>query len=103
MTDATSTSPRRFTRVPCNVAAMVAFRDAQYSGVCQNLSVGGAYFRGGSAPSATDVDIVLCIPSLGPVELHGEVCHSEADGVGVRFKQIPSQALSALCAYVGTS
>ena len=98
----TNPNPRRFTRVTCNAAAMVAYGDSTFAGVCENISVGGAFFKGASLPSLTEVHMMLCLPSIGPIEVLGEVRHAHEDGFGLRFKRVESRGLMAICTFVGT-
>ena len=101
-TTTTTSNPRRYTRVTCNAAAIVTAGAASLAGVCENLSVGGAFFKGATAPTVTEVKMVLCLPSMGPIEIVGEVRHARDDGFGIRFTHLPSNSLMAICSYVGT-
>lgn len=105
MNTATKTYPvqRRYTRVPCNAAAVVTQGEHTAAGICDSLSVGGAFFKGESAPAKATVKMVLCLPSMGPIEVEGEVCYARADGIGIRFTQLPPVALMAICTYVGST
>ena len=96
-------TPRRYSRVACHAAATVSFGGATVLGTCENLSLGGAFFRGAAPPLSGSVTMTLCLPSVGPVEMSGEVCHGDQAGCGIRFTRLPSQALAAICAYVGAS
>lgn len=102
MTTTTGTfSPtRKYARVPCNAAAAWSSDGQSQAGVCENLSIGGAFFRG-TVPSMSTVTFTLCLPSVGPVTLTGEVCHRTEEGCGLRFTRMAPQALVALCGYVG--
>ena len=91
---------RRYARVACGASAVIALRDQELRGVCENLSIGGAYFKGAGAPLSTTVSMTLSLPMAGDVELVGEVRHSSDSGCGIRFTRIPSRALLAICAYV---
>ncbi|MGC4113155.1 MAG: PilZ domain-containing protein [Myxococcales bacterium] len=94
---------RRYARVPCNAAAVVTLGERRASGICDSLSVGGAFFKGEAAPARSPLKLVLCLPSMGPIEVEGEVCYSREDGIGIRFTQLPPNALMAICAYVGAT
>ncbi len=94
---------RRYVRVPCNAAATITRGDRTTAGVCDSLSVGGAFFRGEAAPARAPVKMVLCLPSMGPIEVQGEVCYSRGEGIGIRFTQLPPGALMAICSYVGST
>jgi hypothetical protein len=94
---------RRHVRVACNAAAVITTADDTFAGVCQNISLGGAYFSGDTAPASGSITFTLCLPSMGPVELVGEVRPRAPTGCGIRFTQIPYPALTAICAYVAGS
>jgi hypothetical protein len=91
---------RRYSRIPCKVAAVVTLGDGSHTGVCENLSIGGAFVRGIGAPLSAAVSMSVTLPSVGPVEVVGEVRHSSSLGCGIRFTRIPPKALFAICAYV---
>ncbi|HEY3448700.1 MAG TPA: hypothetical protein VGK67_20245 [Myxococcales bacterium] len=40
---------------------------------------------------------------MGPVEVEGEVCYSLEDGIGIRFTVVPTDALTAICNYMGAT
>ena len=94
---------RRYARVACNAAAVVTLGEHTTAGICDSLSVGGAFFKGEAAPPSAPIKLVLCLPSMGPIEVHGEVCYSREDGFGIRFTQLPPTALRAICTYVGST
>jgi len=100
--DAAHSPTRRYSRVNCNAAAVMTAGATTVTGVCENISIGGAYFKGSEAPPVGPVVLTLCLPSMGPIELSGEVCHTSTDACGIRFTNIPRSAFSAICAYVGT-
>lgn len=45
--------------------------------------------------------MVLCLPSIGPVEVEGEVRHACADGFGVGFTWLSSTAAIAIRIFLG--
>lgn len=102
MATTTETQPRRFNRVSCNAAAVVTTAHDTLAGVCENLSLGGAYVSGAPAPTAKSVTMAFCLPSVGPVEVAGEVRHGTEKGFGIRFTHLPPRALMAICSYVGS-
>ncbi|HEY3447172.1 MAG TPA: PilZ domain-containing protein [Myxococcales bacterium] len=105
MNETTKTFPvqRRYARVACNAAAVVTRGEHSAAGICDSLSIGGAFFKGEAAPARAPLKLVLCLPSMGPIEVEGEVCYSRADGIGIRFTQLPPNALMAICTYVGST
>ena len=100
--DSPGETPRRHTRVPCTAAAIITTDGGTVSGVCENLSLGGAFVNCEPVPPGDSVSVTLCLPSLGPVELTGKVLRREARGCGIRFTHLASTALIAICTYIGT-
>ncbi|MGC4117990.1 MAG: PilZ domain-containing protein [Myxococcales bacterium] len=92
---------RQHTRIPCFAPAVVESGGEMVAGVCENISLGGAFFRGAPRPRTPFVQMVLCIPSLGPVEVEGEVRHACADGFGVRFTWLSPAAALGIRIFLG--
>jgi hypothetical protein len=95
------TTPRRNKRVACNAAAVITTDTGTFPGVCESLSLGGAFVSCEPAPPSDVVSMILCLPSLGPVEVTGEVLYREPRGCGIRFTHLASAALMAICTFVG--
>ena len=96
-----ATRPHRHTRVCCNAAAVITTDQGTFPGVCVSLSRCGAFVTCDQAPSSDAVSMILCLPSLGPVEVAGEVLYRKPSGCGIRFTRIASTALIAICTFVG--
>ncbi|MBI5546172.1 MAG: PilZ domain-containing protein [Deltaproteobacteria bacterium] len=94
------TTQRRFVRVECDAEALVTLPGESHRGVCANLSVGGAFFRGSSLPAGATVSITMSLAESGPVMVVGEVRHSSPEGSGIRFTQLPPNALTSIHGYV---
>ena len=95
-------TPRRNTRIACNTAAVITSDAGTFPGVCESLSLGGAFVRCETAPASDSVSMILCLPSLGPVEVAGEILYREPEGCGIRFTHLASAAVVAICAFVGS-
>jgi hypothetical protein len=93
---------RNNVRVDCNAAAVITTETDTCPGVCESLSIAGAFVRCEAAPAQKDVSMILCLPSLGPVEVAGEILYREARGCGIRFTHVASAAVVAICTFVGT-
>jgi len=92
---------RRYARVSCHASAVVTSGVETFAGICNSLSIGGAFFKGEHSPPDREIRMVLCLPSMEPIEVRGEVRYSREDGFGISFTHLPPHALSAICAYVG--
>lgn len=92
---------RRHSRVDCNAAALLRVGETTFTGVFENLSLGGACFRGTAIPPAGVVHVTLCLPSMGTIQLTGEIRHVAPGACGIRFVDVPSDSLEAISAYVG--
>jgi hypothetical protein len=79
---------RRYVRVPCNAAATITRGDRTTAGVCDSLSVGGAFFRGEAAPARAPVRwSCACLPWADRGA--GRGLYSRGEGIGIRFTQLP--------------
>ena len=96
-------STRRYVRVACNAAAVITTDAGTFPGVCDSLSLGGAFVRCETTPSCDIVSMILCLPSLGPVEVTGEVLYRDPRGCGIRFTSLASNAMTAICTFVGAA
>ena len=96
-----SKSSRKNPRIVCNAAAVVITRRGTYPGVCESLSPGGAFVRCDRCPAEDQVSLIVCLPSLGPVELDGEVLYRQPEGCGIRFTGLASTALTAISTFMG--
>jgi hypothetical protein len=94
--------PRRNTRVTCHATAVLSTDAGVFSGVCENLSLGGAFVSCEPAPSDGVVSVILYLPAQGPVEVAGEILRHEARGCGIRFSRLPSRTLNAISSVVAT-
>lgn len=92
---------RKNPRIVCNAAAVLTTARGTYPGVCESLSAGGAFVRCRECPAEDRVALVVCLPSLGPVELAGEVLYRQSDGCGIKFTGFASAALFAIDAFMG--
>jgi len=97
-----TTRPRRNTRVACHATAVLSTGAGVFAGVCENLSLGGAFVSCDPTPSYGAISMILYLPSQGPVEVAGEVLRHGAHGCGIRFPRLPSRALTAISTVVAT-
>ncbi|HEY3446014.1 MAG TPA: PilZ domain-containing protein [Myxococcales bacterium] len=93
---------RKNPRIVCNAAAVITTDGGTYPGVCESLSPGGAFVRCDACPSEDRVSVIVCLPSLGPIELDGEVLYRQPQGCGIRFTGLASAALMAICTFMGS-
>ncbi len=93
---------RKNPRIACNAAAVITTDDGTYPGVCESLSPAGAFVRCDTSPPEDKVSVIVCLPSLGPVELDAEVLYRQPQGCGIRFTGLASAALMAISTFVGT-
>jgi hypothetical protein len=100
-TTMTSDSQRRHTRIACQAPAVISSPTGVLSGVCENLSLGGAFVRCERTPPCDRVSVTFHLPSLGPIEVAGEVLRSGPGGCGIRFTHLASTALVSICTFVG--
>ena len=96
-----SETPRRNTRVACHTAAAITTDQGTFPGVCENLSLSGAFVNCAPTWSSTFISMMLYLPPLGAVEVAGEILRREPRGCGVRFTRLASTALTTICAFVG--
>lgn len=92
---------RKNPRIVCNAAAVINTERGTYPGVCESLSEGGAFVRCPECPKSDRVSLVVCLPSLGPIELAGEVVYRRPEGCGIKFTGFASAALFAIDAFMG--
>ncbi len=98
---------RRNERVFCGVPARFDGARGPVRGTCRNLSLGGLFFLGGTAPLGRSIELQLELPE-GPVRATGEVRYhhdygSEGQGMGVRFVRISGEDLARVTRWLETN
>ncbi|MGC4120811.1 MAG: PilZ domain-containing protein [Myxococcales bacterium] len=88
-------------RIACNAAAIITTPRGTYPGVCESLSPGGAFVRCDHCPPDNRVTVIVCLPSLGPVELEGEILYRQPTGCGIRFTGPASSGLTTVQTFIG--
>lgn len=89
-------------QISCNAAAVITTETGTYPGVCKELSLDGTYVRCEAQPTSDSVSLIVCLPSLGPIELNGEIRERRQDGCVIRFTNLASAAALAICTFMGT-
>jgi hypothetical protein len=91
---------RRHPRVDCDARVRVVCEGTVAEGSAHDLSIGGIWINGVAVPIGASVEVTLWLPSLGPVQAHGTVRRSTADGIGVQFHLLAANDLVRLHRFV---
>lgn len=94
-------------RLFCGVPARFDGPRGPVRGSCRNLSVGGLFFLGGTAPVGRSVELQIELPDGPPIRATGEVRYhhdygSEGQGMGIRFVRIGAEDLVRVSRWVET-
>ena len=89
--------------VACLAPAVVCTETDTCPGVCESLSLEDAYVVCDEPPAGDEVSVVLCLPSLGPVEIGGRIHTRGPHGIAVHFTRLATTALLALCTFIGSA
>jgi len=87
--------------VTCRTPALLEAGSTHCAGECERLSLRRAFVRCEAAPPGDAVQLTLCLPSLGPVEVDGKVLWRRLGGCSIRFTHLAAGALAALCTFLG--
>jgi Tfp pilus assembly protein PilZ len=89
---------REAPRKPCSLTIYYTVEDEVSSGTMKNISVGGAFIET-FEPLDLGQEITMTFWPAGqdePIEMTGEIARADSDGIGVRFKTPPTEALKKM-------